>query len=53
MSHTKYLDTFQILSSSGTLLQQTVDALLKITKIKTLIMKVLSKTDPTNQNKIK
>ena len=53
MTHTKYLETFQILSSSGTLLQQTAVALLKTTKGKTLNTKVLGKTEPTNQNKIR
>ena len=53
MAHTNYLETFQILSSSVILLQQTAVAFLKKNhKDKTLSTKVLSKTDPTNQNKI-
>jgi len=47
MAYTKYLETFQILSSSVILLQQMVVALLKNYKIKTLSTEVLSKTDLT------
>ena len=52
MAHTNYLETFQILSSSVILLQQTAVAFLKNHKNKILSTKVLSKTDPTKQNKI-
>ena len=48
MARTKYLETFQILSSSVILLQQTAVAFMKNHKNKTLS----TKTDPTNQNKI-
>ena len=50
MAHTKYLETFQILSSSVILFQQMAVALLKNHKIKILCTKVLSKTDPTKKN---
>ena len=50
MAHTKYLETFQILSSSVILFQQMAVALLKYHKNKILSTKVLSKTDLSNQN---